>query len=255
MMKGRRKRRPLPSGLQIQPAGALADGGDFRASQIAQRQQQVGGRLLVFHLQVAVALQLPVRAAHQQHRRIVAIVRVAVAHAGAEVDHRAVEQRRVAVLRLLQLADEFRQLRHVIRRQLRVFGNALGRVAVVRDRMVRLGEADVRIAAAGALVADHEREHPREVRLEGEQHQIVGHGQAIVDVVRQAERRDRAFGHVRRRHVYATRHETELKNTQCRSQCASLHLPRQSRVSCFLIGSNGRWCVKLSVSVLSKTSE
>ena len=49
-------------------------------------EKQVGCRLLVFDDDVTVALETAVGPAHQEHGRIVAIVRVAVAHAAAEVD-------------------------------------------------------------------------------------------------------------------------------------------------------------------------
>jgi hypothetical protein len=44
-------------------------------------------------------------------------------------------------------------------------GDQLG-VVVVRERVVRLGHADLRIGARALLLAEHERDDAREIRLE-----------------------------------------------------------------------------------------
>ena len=52
----------------------------------------------------------PLRAAHHHRGRIVPIVRVAVAHAAAPVEHRVIQQCPVAFFRRLQLLEEIREL-------------------------------------------------------------------------------------------------------------------------------------------------
>ncbi len=52
-----------------------------------------------------------VGAAHQQDRYIVPVMRVAVAHAAAEVNERMIQQRTIAIGRRFELADELGELR------------------------------------------------------------------------------------------------------------------------------------------------
>ena len=63
---------------------------------------------------MAVALELTRRAAHQNVRHIVVQVLVGIAHVGPVEDQRVVEQRAVAIRRLLQLVDEVREALHVV---------------------------------------------------------------------------------------------------------------------------------------------
>ena len=88
-----------------------------------------------------------VRAADEDRRRVAAIVLVAVAHAAAPVEQRVIEQVAVAVLRGLQLVEELAELHDLIGADLGVLGELLGVVAVVRDAVVRLRDADVGVAA------------------------------------------------------------------------------------------------------------
>src|SRR5690606_34725076 len=128
-------RRPAggPARLEREAPRADADLLDLGAGDVGEREQQVRRRLLVVRSDVAVALDLAVRAAEHDGRGVVAVVRVPVRHAAAPVDQRRIEQRAVAVGRGLQLADELGELLALVRRELRVALDVLGLVAVVRD--------------------------------------------------------------------------------------------------------------------------
>jgi hypothetical protein len=54
-------------------------------------------------------------------------------------------------------------------------------VAVVRERVVRLGDADLRIRARALLLADHERDDAREIRLEREHLQVVHQREMVLE--------------------------------------------------------------------------
>ena len=86
----------------------------------------------------------------------------------------------------------------------------LGVVAVVRDAVVRVGDADVRVAAIGRLVADHEREHAADVAL---QRQVLSKDLPLI--------------------VAATQ-ELPSENFETRGQTVSIQpfvLPHESKVS------------------------
>src|SRR6185436_11707974 len=132
--------------LQVQPARARPDLFDLGAGDVRHGEEQVRRRLLVLGDDVAVALQAPVGAADDDGGRVGAIVLVAVAHPAAPVEHRVIEEAPVAVLGRLQLLEELGELDDLIRADLRVLRQLLRVVAVVRDAVVRLGDADVMVA-------------------------------------------------------------------------------------------------------------
>ena len=72
---------------------------------------EVGERRARRRLDVTSALELPVAAADEQDRQVQRDVAVALAHAGAVEDGDVIEQRAVAVGRLLHLLDEVREQR------------------------------------------------------------------------------------------------------------------------------------------------
>ena len=80
------------------------------------------------------------------------------------------------------------QLRHVLREQLRVVavdlrhaGDQLRHVVVVRQRVVRLRHADLRVGARALLLADHERDDAGQVGLEREELQVEHQLQVILE--------------------------------------------------------------------------
>src|SRR5439155_6168394 len=113
--------------------------------------------------------------------------------AASEVDQRTIEKRAIAVGGSLQFAYELRELSRVVGRYLGVLFDILGLVSVVRDRMMRLGNADVSIAAAASFMTDHEGEDAGNVALEGEAHEVVGHCHVFVERVGNSQRRRGAF--------------------------------------------------------------
>ena len=57
------------------------------------------------------------------------------------------------------------------------------------ERVVRLGDADLRVGHAALLAADHERDDPRHVRLIGEDHQVEHEPRVLLVGQRNARRR------------------------------------------------------------------
>ncbi len=66
-------------------------------------------------------------------------------------------------------------------------------VSVMCHRMMRLGDADVRVTPAAAFVTDHKGKDTRDVALEGEPHQLVGDGHVFVEGIGYSSRRIGAF--------------------------------------------------------------
>ena len=60
--------------------------------------------------------------------------------------------------------------------------------------MVRLGDTDMRVTAAAGLVTDHVAEDARDVALERQVHEVVGHGEVLIELIRHTDRRVRRFG-------------------------------------------------------------
>ena len=139
-------------------------------------------------LQMAAALELARAAAHQHQRQVVARVPVAVGDARAVQDRHVVEQRAVAVRRRLQLGQVLREQLRVIAVDLRHLLDQLGNVVVVRQRMVRLGHADLRIGPRALLLADHERDDARQIGLERQHLQVHHQRQVIFEHRRRAQR-------------------------------------------------------------------
>src|ERR1043166_8676638 len=98
--------------------------------------QQVGHRRVIRIPQMPSTLDAPVRRAHHEVREREVIVRVAVAHVAAVQDHRVVEQRAVAVGRVLQPIEEMLEEPDVVGLDLHVLFHLLGAVLMVRDRVV-----------------------------------------------------------------------------------------------------------------------
>ena len=59
---------------------------------------------------------------------------------------------------------------------------------MVRQRVMRLGDADLRIRPAGLLAAVHERDHPRQIGLVGQQLQVVEQPHVRLEPIRNTGR-------------------------------------------------------------------
>ena len=106
---------------------------------------------------MAARPQLAIAAARQQHRQVFVAVAVAVAQAAEVDDHRAVEQR---AIRFPGRLEFFQEVSEDLRVQAVDLGDLLdpfGVAAVVRERVVRVGDVDLRVDAHAALAPDHQR--------------------------------------------------------------------------------------------------
>ena len=74
---------------------------------------------------------------------------------------------------LRNFSEIFGKQRDVIALNFGAFRHFLRVALVMGERMVRLGNADLRIGAAGLLASVHERSHTREVGLVGQQLQVI----------------------------------------------------------------------------------
>src|SRR5579885_1155037 len=116
-----------------QVTGAVADAFLLDAVHLDDAQQEIArGHRLGRERQVASALQLPARAADQDVRNVVVQVLVGVSHVGAVEHQRMVEQRPVAVRSLGQLVNVIGQALDVILVKLRVFGDPVRILGVMR---------------------------------------------------------------------------------------------------------------------------
>ena len=142
------------------------------------------------------------RCSREHDRDHVLVVLVAVAHARPVHDERMIEQRAVAVRSRAQLLHEVAEQRKMVRVDLRVFGDARRDTTVVRDDVVRLGHADLRVADAARFDTVHERGHASDVGAPRERDQVVHHADVLVVRARNAGRR---VGSLARRHPLAAR--------------------------------------------------
>ena len=91
-----------------------------------------------------------------------------------------IEQRPVAVRRGSQLLYEVAEQREMVRIDLAVLGDRVGDVPVVRDDVMRLGHADLRVADAARFDTFHERGHTSDVGSPRERDQVVHHAHVLV---------------------------------------------------------------------------
>src|SRR5579872_5175281 len=121
---------------------------------------------------MAVALEASTGAAYQDVRNVVVQVLVGVAHVGAVEDQRVIQQRAVAVRRLLHLVGQVRQAGDVIASDLGVVGDALGVFGVVRSSVETAGGAAQRVRASGQVAGVEHRSDAGDVGLVSQQQQI-----------------------------------------------------------------------------------
>ena len=95
------------------------------------------------------------------------IVDVGIPHPAPEHVGGMIKERPVAVWRRLQSLEQVRKERHMIGVDLGELGKLLRIVRMVRDRMMRLGHADLRIRPRAALARHLEGHDPRQIGLKG----------------------------------------------------------------------------------------
>ena len=129
--------------------------------------------------QVPAAAELPRPSPRQQDGEVLDVVQVAVAHAAPVEQHQLIEQRGVPVRRRLQSAQVVRQQLRVIGAHARQLRQALRVVLVVRQGVVRVRHADLRIGLRGELRRHEEGDDARQVGLVS-QHLQVEHQLHVV---------------------------------------------------------------------------
>src|SRR5579871_968719 len=118
-----------------------------------QSQMQIGERNAV-KLNVPSALEVARSAACQDEGNVVGRMGVAVGNAGAEHHGHVVQQRAVAVLRVTHLFEKISEHSDVVGVDLGNLRHLLGLAVVVRNRVVRVGNTDLRIRHTAVLVAN-----------------------------------------------------------------------------------------------------
>ena len=125
-------------------------------------------------------------AANEHERQVVARMRIAVRDARAIEDRGVIEQRSITVLRLPQPLEVLAEELGVVRVDFRHALDQRWVVAMMRERVVRFRHADLRVRPCALLLADHERDDAREVRLERQQLQVEHECQVIFEHGRHA---------------------------------------------------------------------
>ena len=121
---------------------------------------------------MAVPLEPARAAADQQDRQVVVRVLVPVAHAAAVEERRVIQEVAVAVGRRPEPLEEAGEELQMVRVDLGFLGDLFRNAVVVRDRVVSIGHANLRIAQRAELARQHERRHPRGVALIRQRHQL-----------------------------------------------------------------------------------
>ena len=133
-------------------------------------------------------LSCPDGAAGEHDRQRAEVVLVAVAQRAAVQHERVIEQRAVAVRRLLQLVDEVGELRHVVRVQLREAIHVAAIVRVVRQVVERIADGRLREDGRAQLAREHQRRHARDVRLQRDHLQVHQQLEVLLERRRHAGR-------------------------------------------------------------------
>src|SRR4029453_4964582 len=144
-----------------------------------------------------MTMTLPQPPTDRHQRQWIWTVYVCIAHPAAIEDQRVIEQRPVAVWRSAQLLGTLREHSKVPGVEDRVLHLHVRLLAMVRDRVMRLGDADIRIALHAGLAGHHEREHASEVGLVGHREEIEKLADMLGVFLRHADRRI-GYGHVGR---------------------------------------------------------
>src|SRR5688572_11592910 len=166
--------------LEIRHASSAIDEGvQMHADLVEQRQMKVRQRRRVLVSDVAAALEPRASSTSDDDRQVRVIVDVGISHAAAEQIERVIEQRAVAIWRRLELLDQIREQRHMVRVDLGELHQLLRIVGVMRHRMMRLGHADVRVGSGARFPRQLERDDASHVSLE-RQHLQVEHQLDVV---------------------------------------------------------------------------
>ena len=139
---------PLNIRKMLNFPGAIAEFFRLHAHPIQQRKPKVGLRRINIRIDyVAARLYAAIPAAQEQTRYVVMQVLVRVAHAAAVNRHRMIEQGSVAFLNRFELLDQVGKLFHVMAFDFRGLLNQLGSAPVMRQRVMRIGEAELGVGS------------------------------------------------------------------------------------------------------------
>ena len=112
---------------------------------------------------VPAAPHLAGRTAGDEDRQVRVIMKVGIAHPAAVEVERVVQERAVPLGCGLQLREELGEQRHMELVDLGHPGDLCGVVAVVRERVVRVGDADLGIGPRAGFAGELEGDHPGDV--------------------------------------------------------------------------------------------
>src|SRR5262249_5618441 len=129
------------------------------------------GRLLAI-LNMLSTFQPSSTATRKKDRHISDRMLAAIAHPGTVNDHHMIQQGAIPVGRHSQSLEEIGEQCHVMDVDFPQLLQLVRGVLVVRDRVVRIRNAELRIRAAAQLPAYHERYYAREVGLIGQYLQV-----------------------------------------------------------------------------------
>src|SRR6185503_8395650 len=145
---------------------------ELDAERLGHADQEVGIRRQRSANDVSAAFHRSSGATDEQRRQQVRRMDVSIAHAAAVQDQGLIEQRAVTVRSGAKSLDEFRKQRQMVGVDLGVRLDRLRPVTVMGDRVVRLGDTDIRIGALAQLASEHEGEHTSQVGLIRDRQQI-----------------------------------------------------------------------------------
>ena len=171
----------------VEFACAVAEFVHRNADFVEQCDVKIGQRRAFRVNQMASAFEAAGASAHDHGREWAVRVAIAVAEPRAVKDDRVVEQRSLAVARPLQSFEERREQRRVMYLDLRALLELFGIVLVVRNLMMRIRDAELRIRASALLAPVHERGDPRQIALEREHLEVVEQPHVLVERVGNAD--------------------------------------------------------------------
>src|SRR5262245_51434345 len=126
-------------------------------------------------------LDLAAELSGEQSRQIEVAMQIAVAHSAAVKDEAVIEQRAIALLGGLQLLQEVAQQRGVINVDLRLLGDQIRIVSMMRDGVVLIRHSDMGESPRTELAGKDHREDPRDVGLVRERYQVQHHFRVLVE--------------------------------------------------------------------------
>ena len=146
-----------------------------------------------FVVQEPSTFELSVGTANQDMGNVIVLMLIRVAHVGPMQNQSVIQQRAIAVRRLLQLLRQICRRRHVVPVELGIVGNGRRDVRVVRPAMETNTGAAVReqfvlrerIASTGQVACAQQGCNAGDVGLEGEGDQVVVHLDMVIEILRE----------------------------------------------------------------------